>query len=200
MEETELQRGQFTFYGSYYTAINRLPKSRQLELFQAICRYAIYGELPRLTGASAAVFDMVVPNLRASRSKAAARLKELEDVENFDVPAGSDKNKDKNKFKYNHNGKEKEKEKNNSAACAADPASCCGERVFDRFCADEPILQKALRNYVGTRQSIGETVSQADAERLYRKLQTYPEEQRLSAVEYSTCFYRNDFDMPMRST
>lgn len=69
-----LRRGQFTFYSSFYEAVNGLPKSRQLETYRAIVEYALNGTEPMLTGAPLGVFSAVRPILENARSKAASRL------------------------------------------------------------------------------------------------------------------------------
>lgn len=74
MNNAPLRRGQFTFYASYFTAVEKLPKCRKYEALQGIIRYGLYGEEPELTGAARSVFEAVRPNLNAGRIKAAARL------------------------------------------------------------------------------------------------------------------------------
>ena len=69
------KRGQFTFYASFYQALCTLPKSRQLEAYQAIVQYALYGVEPSVSGVSKSVFALVRPVLDASRSKSEARLR-----------------------------------------------------------------------------------------------------------------------------
>lgn len=75
MKQEVLNRGQFTFYASYFIAVEKLPKSRRYEVLQGIIRFALYGEEPALTGAARSVFEAVRPNLNTGRAKAAARLK-----------------------------------------------------------------------------------------------------------------------------
>ena len=70
----ELRRGQFTFYASFFEAVDRLPRSRQLETYRAIVQYALNGTEPELTGGPAVVFTAVQPILENGRTKAAARL------------------------------------------------------------------------------------------------------------------------------
>lgn len=189
MEDTDLQRGQFTFYGSYYSAITRLPKCRQLELFQAICRYAFYGDLPVLTGASAAVFDMVVPSLRTARVKSAARLKELESEEAVDysgVYEEINKNKNKYKNKIHINEKEKEQEQNKDRigghAAAAGSASEC---VFDSLCTDDPGLAEKLREYARHRISTHTPLDPLTAKQMYNQLLQFPKHERCDVVDQS---------------
>ena len=75
-ERGTLQRGQFTFYASFFQAVDSLPQSRQLEVYRAIMEYALYGVEPSLTGSSASVFSVVRAVLESGRSKANARLKQ----------------------------------------------------------------------------------------------------------------------------
>lgn len=66
------ERGQFTFYKSYWDAIEELPSKSQLPILKAIIRYALFGEEPTsLSSVCRAVFLLVKPTLDASRKKAA---------------------------------------------------------------------------------------------------------------------------------
>ena len=69
-----LKRGQFTFYASFFEAIDRLPRSRQLETYRAIVDYALNGTEPALNGAPLGLFAAFRPVLDSSRGRAAARL------------------------------------------------------------------------------------------------------------------------------
>lgn len=62
-------RESFVFYASFYEAIKELPDNTQLELYTAICKYSLYGELPELSPISKALFTAIKPNI----DKAAAR-------------------------------------------------------------------------------------------------------------------------------
>lgn len=76
MESESLHRGQFTFYASFFAAVERLPKSRRYEALSAIIRYGLDGELPQELGGSAAgVFSAVRPILDNGRTKAANRIR-----------------------------------------------------------------------------------------------------------------------------
>lgn len=72
------RRGQFTFYASFFEAIENLPKSRQLEAYRAVIGYALNGTEPSLTGHPKAVFTAIRPVLDSSRGKAANRLSYLQ--------------------------------------------------------------------------------------------------------------------------
>ena len=69
-----MERNQFTFYSSFWKAVARIKnKSARCDAYDAICRYAITGEEPdvdSLPDSAAIVFEMIKPNLVASRRKA----------------------------------------------------------------------------------------------------------------------------------
>ena len=65
-------RGQFTFYRSFWEAVQSLPKKDRLPVLEAIISYALDGTTPSgLTQSQSAFFLLVKPNLDASRKKAA---------------------------------------------------------------------------------------------------------------------------------
>lgn len=69
-----MERNQFTFYRSFYEAIRRIRKDAdRAKAYDAICAYALYGEAPnldKLPDAAAIAFDLIKPNLDASKRKA----------------------------------------------------------------------------------------------------------------------------------
>lgn len=87
-------RTQFTFYESFYLgASNLIPslEDRAL-LYEAVFRFALYGEEPELSGPPSGVFAMIRPNLEASRKKSKAG--KTKRVQNGNK-SGSDKSKSK---------------------------------------------------------------------------------------------------------
>lgn len=70
-----MERTQFTFYESFYTAMSRIrKKSDRADAYDTIAAYALYGTEPdmeKLSDAVALVFELTRPNLDASRRKAA---------------------------------------------------------------------------------------------------------------------------------
>lgn len=65
------ERATFTFFRSFYEAALLLhDKEQQADFFLSLCAYALNGEEPELTGASAALFLLAKPNLDASKRKA----------------------------------------------------------------------------------------------------------------------------------
>jgi hypothetical protein len=73
-----LRRGQFTFYASFFRAIDNLPRSRQLETYRAVIDYALNGTEPTLNGCPAVVFAALRPTLETGRGKAENRLSYLQ--------------------------------------------------------------------------------------------------------------------------
>lgn len=67
------KRSQFTFYRSFWEAVQSLPKKDKLPVLEAIISYALDGDSPTgLTQSQSAFFLLVKPNLDASRKKAAS--------------------------------------------------------------------------------------------------------------------------------
>jgi hypothetical protein len=64
-------RNQFTFYRSYYDAIQALSKRDQSTLILAVCAYAIYETEPKgLSNAAFTAFNLIKPTLDSGRRKA----------------------------------------------------------------------------------------------------------------------------------
>ena len=64
-------RNQFTFYRSYYDAIQALSKRDQSALILAVCAYAIYETEPKgLSNAAYTAFKLIKPTLDSGRKKA----------------------------------------------------------------------------------------------------------------------------------
>lgn len=65
-----MERGQFTFYRSFWEAIKELPPKDRNALLNAICAYALDGEEPKLTGIQMSIFILIRPTLDTSARKA----------------------------------------------------------------------------------------------------------------------------------
>lgn len=131
-------RDGFIFYASFYEAIEELDETDQLEVYKAICQYALTGELPQCKGAARAIMKLVQPqidanNKRRENGKKGAEVSnasapeqqevgndaatERQPVGNLSAPvrqevstsAAKEKEKDKGKMEK-ENGKEKERE------------------------------------------------------------------------------------------
>lgn len=106
-------RNQFTFYRSYYDAIDELPKKDQAALILAICAYALYEKAPEgLSAAASIAFKLIRPTLDSGRKKsksgsaggkANAKQTEANDKQN--------ESKTEAKSKQGESAREKEREK-----------------------------------------------------------------------------------------
>ncbi len=67
-----MQREQFTFYRSYWQAMQTLPKRDRLAAYEAISDYALNGTEPELTGSAATAFILIRPTLDSGRKRAAS--------------------------------------------------------------------------------------------------------------------------------
>ena len=67
------KRGGFTFYRSFYEAIETkdtgLSDSNKCELYRAICEYALNGNEPDFKGVMSLAWNLIFPNLKSSRKK-----------------------------------------------------------------------------------------------------------------------------------
>lgn len=59
-------RTQFTFYRSFWTAMQSLPKRDRLPFIEAVCAYVFEGETRQLSGGAAAAFFLVSPVLNTA--------------------------------------------------------------------------------------------------------------------------------------
>ena len=69
-----MERGQFTWYRSYYEALRTLPAKDFKMAVLAICAYALDEEVPNLSGVPNSVFTLIRPTLDSGRNKAANRI------------------------------------------------------------------------------------------------------------------------------
>lgn len=106
-----MERKQFTFYRSYYEALQHLKKPDQAAVYSAICAYALDEQEPNLTGAAAAAFTLIRPTLDTGRRKAENRMRKDPDnnAEQTRNKRGTKRKQIKNKPEQT--GKEKEGEK-----------------------------------------------------------------------------------------
>lgn len=62
-------RDSFIFYKSFYEAIEDVDDKSKLEIFNAICKMALYDEEVELKGISATLFKLIKPQLQANTKK-----------------------------------------------------------------------------------------------------------------------------------
>lgn len=64
----------FVFYLSFHEAIDNLPDDVQLEMYRAICKYSLYGEIPDLSPVANAMFILIRPNIDNAQARYTARV------------------------------------------------------------------------------------------------------------------------------
>lgn len=129
-----MERGQFTFYRSYYDALKMLPAKERERLVMAICGYALDEKAPALTGAAASLFILIKPTLDTGRRKAENRKNKekmkleqerTNEEQNDNKQEQTDKEKDKELDKELEKDIFSIKEESNDSSCAEpeNPAS-----------------------------------------------------------------------------
>ena len=67
-------RESFVFFKSFFDAIEELPTKYQPDIYAAVCKYSLYGEVPELTGVAKALFILMKANIDASEKKYIAAI------------------------------------------------------------------------------------------------------------------------------
>lgn len=152
------KRGQFTFYRSFWEAVQSLPKKDRLPVLEAIISYALDGDIPSgLSQSQSAFFLLVKPNLDASRKKAA----------NGKQGGSKPKANSKQNASKKENEVEKEEEIENEIEiekeykCNILSSSSSAGAVSDRI---EEFTSYLFDRYAGRRYA------QADCERVYNRV------------------------------
>lgn len=65
-----MDRESFIFYRSFYEAIRCMPPEVQLEIYPAICEYALFGTLPKnLSEVAKGMFTLIKPNIDVNTTR-----------------------------------------------------------------------------------------------------------------------------------
>ena len=157
-----MERKQFTWYRSYYDALQELPAEEFRDIVLAVCAYALDGEEPELSGVARAIFTLIRPTLEVGRSKAENRSR-AEQMPGCAEQTGNKPEQTKNKPEQTQNKrkqtdnkpeqtrkekekeKEREKESENDSYCSPPPPS--GPKRF------VPPTLAEVQSYVAERQS-----------------------------------------------
>ena len=133
-----MERTQFTFYESFSRAIGRIKKKAdRADAYDAICAYALYGTEPnidKLSDAAAIAFELIKPNLDASRRKANSGKAGGEKKQSASKPEANAKQEQSASKKENK--KENKKEKENKCYTPLSPSqgeTGFGDRLQDAF-------------------------------------------------------------------
>ena len=107
-----MKRDQFTFYRSYYEALNDLPEKERAKVLFALLAYALNEEEPNeLSGVCSACFKLIRPTLDSGRIKAANRKNKTKtNEEQTDNKSTTNQKQTKNKTKTNEEQNRKERE------------------------------------------------------------------------------------------
>ena len=150
-----MEREQFTFYQSFAKAVSRIKsKAARCDAYDVIVNYALYGiepDLDKISDSAAMAFDLIKPNLDASRRKAESGKRggkaEANGKQNESKPQANVKQTASKKEKEKENKKEdkKEKEKENECYPTREEVRAYAEsrkspvdpdRFYDYFTAD----------------------------------------------------------------
>ena len=148
-----MEREQFTFYQSFAKAVSRIKsKAARCDAYDVIVNYALYGiepDLDKISDSAAMAFDLIKPNLDASRRKAESGKRggkaEANGKQNESKPQANAKQTASKKEKENKKEDKKEKEKENEcyptreevrAYAESRNSSVDPDRFFDYFTAD----------------------------------------------------------------
>ena len=146
-----MEREQFTFYQSFAKAISRIKsKAARCDAYDVIVNYALYGiepDLDKVSDSAAMAFDLIKPNLDASRRKAESGKAGGQRKQTESKPQANGKQTASKKENEKENKKEgkKEKEKENEcyptreevrAYAKSRNSSVDPDRFYDYFTAD----------------------------------------------------------------
>lgn len=158
-------RKQFTFYRSFWEAVQTLPKKDRLPVLEAIISYALDGADPQgLTAGQSAFFLLVKPNLDSSRKKAASGKQGGSKPQANRKQTASKKEREEEDEKEKENEIENEKE-NKCYACEEGFAS-----FWDAYPRKEG-RQKALEAFAAVDAPLDLLLSALDAQKKSKQWQ-----------------------------
>lgn len=159
-----MERSQFTFYASFFQSISRIKKKAdRCDAYDAICGYALTGELPNLDSiaeSAAIVFDLSKPNLDASRRKAESGKAGGKRKQAESKPEANRKQEETVREKEKEKEKELEKEKESYSPPTPSP----GETGFGKE------LQSALDEWLAYKRERREPYRQTGLQSLVSEI------------------------------
>lgn len=161
-----MERSQFTFYASFFQSISRIKKKAdRCDAYDAICGYALTGELPNLDSiaeSAAIVFDLSKPNLDASRRKAESGKAGGKRKQTESKPEANRKQEETVREKEKEKEKEKELEKEKESYSPPTPSP--GETGFGKE------LQSALDEWLAYKRERREPYRQTGLQSLVSEI------------------------------
>lgn len=130
-------RKQFTFYASFFEAIQELPDGQREQVYDAVCAFALKGERRELSDiAQRVAMKLILPNLISSRAKALAAQRKTEDLK----PSGMNKKENEKEIEIEKEiEKEIEAEGEDEGRKAAAFERACLQKDFDVFWEAYPV-------------------------------------------------------------
>ena len=161
-----MERSQFTFYASFFQSISRIKKKAdRCDAYDAICGYALTGELPNLDSiaeSAAILFDLSKPNLDASRRKAESGKAGGKRKQTGSKPEANRKQEETVREKEKEKEKEKELEKEKESYSPPTPSP--GETGFGKE------LQSALDEWLAYKRERREPYRQTGLQSLVSEI------------------------------
>ena len=175
-----MEREQFTFYQSFEKAISRIKKKTdRCEAYDAIVRYALYGEMPdleRIADSAAIAFELSKPNLDASRRKAeSGKLGGKAEAKPKQTESKTEANDKQTASKKEKEG-EKEKEKENECSLLERKVK---ERTEPQNDSTDPVLPEEKVHL--SRQEF-ETLMRCPSSDFSARIASFPEMARLQLI------------------
>lgn len=111
-------RDSIIFYKSFFDSISELPPENALNIYNTICRYVFYDDVPNLVGIEKAIFALIQPQIDANNKryedgKKGGRPKKTENAEKENHRFDKAKTKDYENKKPNENENENDNDNDN---------------------------------------------------------------------------------------
>ena len=136
-------RDSFVFYASFYEAISNLPGETQLEVYNALCKYALLGELPELSPIAKAMFTVMRPVMDAASARYEASVANGKKggrpkKENLEKPSNNLKgleteNLEKPSRNLKVNDNDNDNVNDNESECEKNAHAHTHEEIFEKF-------------------------------------------------------------------
>jgi hypothetical protein len=96
-------RDSFIFYRSFFSATKHLNQVEKAQLFEAICSYALDGNISLLEGTPQGMFELIKPQLDANRKRFENGCKKKQKISKTEAKPKQKISKDEANVNVNHN-------------------------------------------------------------------------------------------------